>query len=152
MLTTSYTFEGSEHGTEGGFPIKEVRQEHVKLPSVFRQTALAPQIPGVVRHSSISKQRVPAAVNSGRQRHSPSLQTALLVQSKLDLQSVRTSVASQATFPFPLNPGGHLQTKPGFVFLHTALDPHGLFWAEHSSVSEQMVKGSPVRPCLQVHW
>ena len=51
------------------------------------------------------------------------MKTALLVQSKFDLQRVQTSVASQAELAFPLNLGGHLQRKAGFVFLQMALDP-----------------------------
>ena len=142
---------GSVQATDGGLPTNDGRQEQVKLPRVLTQTAFAPQMPGVDLHSSTSRHCVPAAVKPGLQTHWPLEHLALLVQSKLDLHRVLTSVASQATLPLPVKPGGHSQVKPGLVFLHTALAPHGFTWAEHSSVSLQPVKGSPVSPGLQVH-
>lgn len=144
-------WHGSEQGTDGGAPTKEGRQEQEKEPRVLKQTALSPQMPGVERHSSRSRHWVPAAVKPGLHTHCPRSHSALLVQSKLLLHNCLTSVASQAIFPFPVKPGGHSQVKPGLVLRHTALAPHGLDWAEHSSVSLHDTNGSPVRPARQVH-
>ena len=112
---------GSEQGEEGGEPTKEGRQEQEKEPGVLTHTALAPHTWGSDRHSSTSRQRVPAAVKPCLQTHWPAWHWALLVQSKLVLHRVLTSVASHAMLPLPVNPGGHSHLYPGLVFRHTAL-------------------------------
>ena len=88
---------------------------------MLTHTALTPQVPGSERHSSTSRHRVPAAVKPCLQTHWPPWHSALLVQSKLVLHRVLTSVASQAMLPLPVNPGGHSHLYPGLVFRHTAL-------------------------------
>lgn len=53
-------WQGSRQPTAGGLPMKEVRQEQVKLPGVLRQPALGPQMLGLSRHSLMSSHSVPA--------------------------------------------------------------------------------------------
>ena len=146
-------WQGSEQGEEGGLPTKEGRQEQEKEPGVLTHTALAPHTRGSERHSSTSRQRVPAAVKPCLQTHWPAWHSALLVQSKLVLHRVLTSVASHAMLPLPVNPGGHSHLYPGLVFRHTALaakySSYQSIWGFRCSNKIQLFKlSTSTRVCL----
>ena len=84
-----------------------------KLPGALMQSAFSPHgcEPSAARHSSMSTHVAPCAVNPLLHAHTPSPAThsALLVQSKSELQAVRTWAGSQAKRPSPWYPAGHAQ-------------------------------------------
>lgn len=76
-------------GILGGAPTNPGSHSQWKLPGVLAQLANGPQ--GFAGHSLISSQPAPLATKPSRQKHCPSTHSALLTQSKLDLQSIFTS-------------------------------------------------------------
>jgi hypothetical protein len=104
------------------------------------QTASAPQTSFCSAHSLTSTQSEPSARKPGLQAHVPpgSWHCALLVQSKSEAQTVRTSTGEHPKRPSPLKPAGQSQRKPGTRLTHTAPTPQECSEREeHSSMSKK---------------